>query len=92
MTTTTTTERNFFDEAKAVRGKAIECTAEHFDYCLNVLPPIYGPGFFGISEPYSHETHDGKTVATRHWFAQVGRRFFCAFGIKADAVAAFGAL
>lgn len=82
-------ERNYFDEARANRGKAVECTEEHFDYCLNVLPPVYARGFYGVGEPTSHEMVDGTEFATRHWFMQAGKRFFCAFGLKTDAIAAF---
>jgi hypothetical protein len=28
-----------------------EINEEHADYCLNVLPPIYFPGGFAVSEP-----------------------------------------
>ena len=31
----------------------IRTTAEVADYFLNVLPPIYGPGSFACSEPYT---------------------------------------
>lgn len=84
------TEINFFTETRKARGTAVECTREHFDYCLNVLPPVYAPGCFGVGEPYSHEVVDGRTVTTHHWCSERGGKFLCAFGTKAEAMAIFG--
>ena len=78
---------SFFEAARANRVRALVCTEEHFSYCLEVLPPAYAHGFYGVGEPWSHEA----AGVTRHWFAQFGRRFFCTFGLKSDAAAAFAA-
>jgi hypothetical protein len=79
---------NFFDAAHSARGTAIACTEEHFDYCLEVLPPVYATGFYGLGEAYSHEA----AGVTRHWFKRLNDgRCFCAFGTKAEAAAAFAA-
>ena len=79
---------SFFEAARTARGRALSCTREHFTYCLDVLPPVHAHGFYGVGEPYSHE---GAGV-TRHWFAQVDTRFFCTFGLRSEAAAAFAAL
>jgi len=78
---------SFFEAARAARGRALACTREHFAYCLEVLPPVHAHGFYGVGEPYSHEA----AGVTRHWFAQFDTRFFCTFGLKSEAAAAFAA-
>jgi len=82
------TNVNYFDAARAARGTAIPCTAEHAMYCLGVLPPVYAGRFFGVGEPYSHE----EAGVTRHWVMERGEQSFCAFGTQAEADTAFNEL
>lgn len=35
-------------------GQWCRCSQEHADYFLGVLPPIYFPGGFACSEPWTH--------------------------------------
>jgi len=69
-------------EARAKRGQAIEVTEKQFWYMLEVLPPIYGPGCYGISEAY-HFDPDGKE--TRIWFRSERGKYYCFFGTRDDA-------
>ena len=83
-----TTNVDYFRAARAARGTAIPCTAEHAMYCLGVLPPVYAGHFFGLGEPYSHE----EAGVTRHWVMERGDTAFCAFGNVTEARAAFNAV
>lgn len=51
----------------------VEISAEHADYSLNVLPPIYIPGGFMVSEPADH-TPEGDPIYTA--IIQIGSRYF----------------
>lgn len=86
------TETNPFDATRAQRGVALECTREHFEHCLNVLPPVYARGCFGVGEPYSHEVIDGREYATRHWCCERAGKCWCLFGLKTEAEATFARL
>lgn len=72
----------WFDKTRKAKGEAIEVPESHFDYSLNVLPPIYGKGFFGISEAYSHTENDGIIT---FWFCRHGEGFYSTFGTKSEA-------
>ncbi len=89
MSTTPNTDGsiNYFEAARAARGTAIRCTHEHAMYCLEVLPPVYGPLFFGVGEPYSHE----PAGVTRHWVMERRDGCFCTFGNINEARATFAA-
>ena len=58
------------------RGAWCEISNEHFDYCLNVLPPIYFPGGFATSEAVRFDCaeDDELYLSVVTWR---GRRFAC---------------
>jgi hypothetical protein len=51
-----------------------EVTAERFEEMLNVLPPIYFPGGFLVSEPCDHHARTGRPRYSA--FRQEGGRYF----------------
>ena len=67
-------------------GVLTKITEEQADYMLDVLPPVYGPSFFGMGEPHSH-TAEGRP--TFHWVQKRGADYFITLGTKADAESAF---
>ena len=54
-------------------GAWVECSAEHWMYCLEVLPPIYFAGGFAVSEA----VRDGATGAPVYLcLVHIGSRYF----------------
>jgi hypothetical protein len=51
---TGTTEQQPWEAAKEHRGAWVEVSEERWEYCLNVLPPIYFRGGFAVSEASWH--------------------------------------
>jgi hypothetical protein len=67
----------------------VEVTSELYYTALEVMPPVYATGCFGVGEAHSHDNHG---YALRHWFAEIGGKFYGYLGIKSDAILQFGAL
>lgn len=70
---------------RAKPGTLVEITAGQYEHMLNVLPPIYARGCFGMGEPVEH-TADGPTY---HWAAMRGGKHFACYGTRAQAELAF---
>lgn len=63
-----------------------ECTSELLNEALEVMPPVYAAGCFGVGEAYSH-TNEG--IPVRHWFAEIGGKSYGILQTKFGAVEAF---
>lgn len=74
-----------FDTCMKCRGELVEITEEQYDYMLNVLPPIWARGCFGVSEPVSHT----DTGVTYNWTGKYGGKHYICYGTKAEAEQAF---
>jgi len=58
-----------------------EVTEELHDHALDILPPVYGKGCFGMGEIYSGDSY--------FWFTKIGEKFFGFLGTQAEAERAF---
>ena len=72
-------------EAVQAAKKPVEVSEDFYWYVIEVLPPIYGKGWTGLGEPYSH-TADDKIIT--YWVAKIGEKFFCFFGTQTEAESA----
>ena len=77
----------WYDEIR-LHHRPIEVTEELLNEALNVLPPIYATGCFGVGEPKSH---NDRNQAERHWFSQRGGKCWGYLGTRSEAESAFPA-
>jgi len=86
---TGTTEQQPWEAAKANRGAWVEVSEERWSYCLEVLPPIYYPGGFAVSEA---SWHDGRGRAVYLCLSTVNGKHYAQEMTIADAVRETAAL
>lgn len=79
------TDTDTFDHIRANAGTVVPVSDEFADYCLEVVPPYYGKGFFGMGEPYSHE--DDEPVTT--WILCRHGKHYATHGTQASAQRVF---
>ena len=65
-------------------------TEERADEALNVLPPVYANGCFGLGEPISHDENTG--AALRDWYAKIGGKWWYVTCTRNEAEMAFATL
>lgn len=67
-------------------AEPVEVTEDLYWEALEVMPPIYRKGCFGVGEPLRH-TATGEVVT--YWFASRGGSFYGMVGTSGEAEAAF---
>ena len=60
----------------------VEIEEETYWYYLEVLPPIYAKGCFGLGEPYDHN-NQGEEITV--WCCQRNKKFYGFLGTKTEA-------
>ena len=79
----------YFTKARET-GQLVEISKEEFYYLLEVLPPIYAKGCYGLSEIVDH-TPEGEPILL--WFNSHHKgKFTCFHGTRAQAEAEYSKL